>query len=235
MDINGSVVLVTGANRGIGAEWVHQLRRHGATKIYAGARDPQSVPTANGVVPIALNVTDRAQVAAAAHHATDVTIVINNAGITHRQPLIGADFDKIHDEFETNVFGPVYLAEAFAPVLKANGGGAIVNALSVLSWLSYPGVAGYSAAKSAAWNFTDALRMELADQGTLVVGLHCGAVSTPMGDNFATDKIDPHQVVTAAINGLTAGHTEVLADEVSHRVKNTLTSDPTRYAAILGR
>jgi NAD(P)-dependent dehydrogenase (short-subunit alcohol dehydrogenase family) len=233
MDISGSVVLVSGANRGIGAEWVRQLRQHGATKIYAGARDPQSVPTGDGVVPIALNVTDRAQVAAAARHATDVTIIINNAGVSHRQPLIGADFDKIHDEFETNVFGPVYLAEAFAPVLKANGGGAIVNALSVVSWFSFPGVPGYSATKSAAWNLTDALRLELADQGTLVVGLHSGAVSTAMGDNFAIDKIDPHQVVAAAIDGLTAGRTEVLADEVSHFVKNTLTSDPSRYAAIL--
>jgi NAD(P)-dependent dehydrogenase (short-subunit alcohol dehydrogenase family) len=234
MDINGSVVLVTGANRGIGAEWVRQLRERGATKIYAGARDPQSVPTADGVVPMALNVTDRAQVASAAEQASDVTIVINNAGVSHRQPLIGADFDKIHAEFETNVFGPIYIVEAFAPVLKANGGGAIVNALSAVSWFSFPGVAGYSASKSAAWNLTDALRLELADQGTLVVGLHSGAVSTAMGDNFPIDKIDADTVVTAALDGLTAGHAEVLADEASHLVKSTLTSDPSRYVAILG-
>lgn len=234
MELNGSVVLVTGANRGIGAEWVRQLRERGAAKIYAGARDPQSVPAVDGVSPIALNVTDKVQVAAAAEYATDVDIVINNAAVSHRQPLIGADLDKIHDEFETNVFGPIYVAEAFAPVLKANGGGAIVNSLSAVSWFSFPGMAGYSATKSAAWNLTDALRLELAEQGTLVVALHSGAVSTPMGDNFPIDKIDPHQVVSAALDGLKAGLTEVLADDITRVVKSTLTSDPSRYAAILG-
>jgi NAD(P)-dependent dehydrogenase (short-subunit alcohol dehydrogenase family) len=141
MDIKGSVALVTGANRGIGAEWVRQLRERGAAKIYAGARDPLSVSPADGVVPIALNVTDKAQVEAAASQAADVNIIINNAAVSYRQPLIGADLDKIHDEFETNVFGPVYVAEAFAPVLEANGGGAIVNALSAVSWFSFPGMA----------------------------------------------------------------------------------------------
>lgn len=234
MEIKGSVVLVTGANRGIGAEWVRQLRARGAAKIYAGARDPQTIAAADGVVPIALNVTDKAQIAAAAEQASDVNIVINNAAISHRQPLIGGDLDKIHDEFETNVFGPLYVAEAFAPVLKANGGGAIVNALSAVSWFSFPGMAGYSATKSAAWNLTDALRLELADQGTLVVGLHSGAVSTPMGDNFPIDKVEPHQVVSAALDGLQAGQSEVLADDISSVIKSTLTSDPSRYAVILG-
>ncbi|OBJ83264.1 SDR family oxidoreductase [Mycobacterium sp. 1245852.3] len=233
MDIEGSVVIVTGANRGIGAEWVRQLRERGAAKVYAGARDLLSVPPADGVVPIGLDVTDRTQVAAAAAQATDVQIVINNAAVSFRQPLIGSDLEKIHAEFETNVFGPIYMAEAFAPVLNANGGGAIVNALSAVSWFSFPGMAGYSATKAAAWNLTDALRLELQDQGTLVVALHSGAVSTPMGDNFPIDKIDPNQVVTAALDGLRAGTTEILADEISRVIKSTLTSDPSRYAAIL--
>lgn len=192
MDIKDSVVLVTGANRGIGAEWVRQLRARGAAKIYAAARDPQSVDRVDGVVPLALDVTDRAQVTAAATQAGDVRIVVNNAAISVKQPLIGGDIDKIRDEFETNAFGIVYVAAAFAPVLKANGGGAIVNALSAVSWFSFPGMAGYSASKSAAWSLTDALRLELADQGTLVIGLHSGAVDTAMGDNFPIDKIDPH-------------------------------------------
>ncbi|WAC92621.1 SDR family oxidoreductase [Mycobacterium sp. Aquia_213] len=233
MDIKGSVVLVTGANRGIGAEWVRQLRERGAAKIYAGARALHSVSAADGVVPIALDVTNRAQVAGAAEQAQDVRIVINNAAVSYRQPLVGGDLDKMRNEFETNVFGLVYVAEAFAPVLKANGGGAIVNALSAVSWFSFPGMAGYSATKSAAWNLTDALRLELQDQGTLVVALHSGAVSTPMGDNFPIDKIDPHQVVTAALDGLQAGDTEVLADDISRVIKSTLTSDPSRYGAIL--
>jgi NAD(P)-dependent dehydrogenase (short-subunit alcohol dehydrogenase family) len=234
MEIKGSVVLVTGANRGIGAEWVRQLRERGAAKVYAGARDPESVSDTDRVVPIALDVTDRSQVAAAAQHASDVQIVINNAAISFRQPLVGGDLDKVHDEFETNVFGPVYVAEAFAPVLKANGGGAIVNALSAVSWFSFPGMAGYSATKAAAWNLTDALRLELKDQGTLVLALHSGAVATPMGDNFPIDKVEPEQVVRAALDGLQAGRTEVLADDISSVIKSTLTTDPSRYATILG-
>jgi NAD(P)-dependent dehydrogenase (short-subunit alcohol dehydrogenase family) len=234
VEIKDSVVLVTGANRGIGAEWVRQLRARGAAKIYAGAREPRSVSPADGVVPIALDVTDQAQVAAAAELAADVQIVINNAATSFRQPLVGGDVEQIRKEFETNVFGLVYVAEAFAPVLKTNGGGAIVNALSAVSWFSFPGMAGYSATKSAAWNLTDALRLELQDQGTLVVALHSGAVSTPMGDNFPIDKVDPDQVVTAALDGLQAGNTEVLADDISRAVKSTLTSDPSRYATILG-
>jgi NAD(P)-dependent dehydrogenase (short-subunit alcohol dehydrogenase family) len=226
MEIKGSVVLVTGANRGIGAEWVRQLRERGAAKVYAGARDPGSVSAADGVVPVALDVIDRAQVAAAARQAGDVQIVINNAAISFRQPLVGGDLDKIHDEFETNVFGPVYVAQAFAPALKANGGGAIVNALSAVSWFSFPGMAGYSATKAAAWNLTDALRLELRD--------HSGAVTTPMGDNFPIDKVEPEQVVTAALDGLEAGRTEVLADDISGVIKSTLTADPSRYATILG-
>jgi NAD(P)-dependent dehydrogenase (short-subunit alcohol dehydrogenase family) len=235
MEIEGSVVVVTGANRGIGAEWVRQLRERGAAKVYAGARDPKSVARPpDGVVPIALDVTAREQVLAAAEQANDVQIVINNAAISIRQPLIGGDLDKIHDEFETNVFGLVHVSQAFAPVLKANGGGAIVNALSAVSWFSFPGMAGYSATKAAAWNLTDALRLELADQGTLVVALHSGAVATPMGDNFPIDKVEPEQVVTAALDGLQAGQTEVLADDISKVVKGTLVSDPSRYAVILG-
>jgi NAD(P)-dependent dehydrogenase (short-subunit alcohol dehydrogenase family) len=234
MQINGSIVLVTGANRGVGAEWVRQLRERGAAKIYAGARDPQSVSTADGVVPITLNVTDKAQIAAAAEQAHDVQIVVNNAAILFSQKLIGGDLDRVHDEFETNVFGPVYVAQAFAPVLKANGGGAIVNALSAVSWFSFPGMAGYSATKAAAWNLTDALRLELQDQGTLVVALHSGAVATAMGDQFPIDKVGPEQVVAAALDGLEAGKTEILADDISGVVKSTLTSDPSRYAVILG-
>lgn len=234
MEISGSVVIVTGANRGIGAEFVRQLRERGAAKIYAGARNPQSMAPADGVVPLALDVVNKAQVAEVAASATDVQIVINNAGIAVRQPLIDGDLDVIHREFETNVFGPVYMAEAFAPVLKVNGGGAILNALSTVSWFSFPGMAGYSATKAAAWSFTDALRLELKEQGTQVLGLHMGPVATEMGANFPLDKIEPAQVVTAALDGLQSGASEVVVDDVSRFVKSTLTSDPSRYETILG-
>lgn len=233
MKIEGSVALVTGANRGIGAEWVRQLRERGAVKVYAGDRGTNALPASDNVIPLALDVTDQAQVAAAAEQARDVQIIINNAGVLFAQPLVGGDLSKIREEFEVNVFGPINLAEAFAPILRRNGGGAIVNALSAVSWFSFPNMAGYSATKAAAWSLTDALRLELESQGTLVVGLHSGPVNTSLGANFPLDKVDPEQVVTAAINGLEADQSEVLVDEVSRAIKNTLTSEPSRYAAIL--
>jgi NAD(P)-dependent dehydrogenase (short-subunit alcohol dehydrogenase family) len=234
MQISGSVALVTGANRGIGQEFVTQLRARGAAKVYATARAPQTIAPAAGVEPLALDVTDTASVAAAASRAADAQIVINNAGIAVLQPLLGADYDAIRAEFEANVYGPLYVAEAFAPILAANGGGAIVNALSAVSWLSFPGAASYSATKAAAWSLTDALRLELAGQGTQVLALHMGAVDTEMGQKFPLDKISPEIVVSACLDGLEAGDAEVLVDDITRLVKSTLTSDPSRYGAILG-
>ena len=238
MRIADSVVLVTGANRGIGAEFLRQLRQRGATQIYAGARNPQSVAGGEGIEAIALDITDQEQVAAAAERAGDVQIVINNVGIAIPQPLVDGDLGKIHTEFETNVFGPVYVARSFAPVLKSNGGGAIVNALSAVSWFSFPGSAGYSATKAAAWSLTDALRLELQGQGTLVLGYHMGPVDTPMGGDivgeFPIAKISHETVVAAVLDALEAGSAEVTIDDVTRLVKSTLTSDPSRYATILG-
>jgi NAD(P)-dependent dehydrogenase (short-subunit alcohol dehydrogenase family) len=234
MKLADSVVLVTGANRGIGAEFVRQLRARGVAKVYAAARDPQTIADAPGVEPLLLDVTRPEQVAAAAQHAADVRLVINNAGIAIGQPLVDADLAAIHREFETNVFGPLHVARAFAPVLAANGGGAILNALSAVSWLSFPGMAAYSATKAAAWSLTDGLRLELAGQGTQVVGLHMGPVDTEMGTLFPLDKVSPAQVVTAALDGIEAGADEVLADDLTRTIKSTLTSAPSRYAALVG-
>lgn len=235
MNISGSVVLVTGANRGIGAEFVRQLRARGAAKIYAAARDPYTVEAAAGVEPIALDVTNHEQVEAAARHATDVRIVINNAGIAVSQPLVGGDLSIARTEFETNVFGTLDVASTFAPVLKANGGGTILNALSAVAWLSFPGFAAYSATKSAAWSLTDGLRFELKSQGTHVVGLLMGPVDTEMGARFPLpDKVSPAQVVAAALDGIESGVDEVLADELTKAVQSTLTSGTSRYATLLG-
>ncbi len=233
MEILGSVVLVTGANRGIGAEFVRQLSQRGAAKIYAGARDPRSVAQADGVEAVALDVTDPDQVAAVAQGAADVTLVINNAGVAAGQNLVDGDLSVIRREFETNVFGPVNVSRAFAPVLGANGGGAIVNALSALSWFAYPGSTSYSATKAAAWSVTDGLRLELAGQGTQVVGLHMGAVDTDMTATWDIDKITAAEVVTAALDGVEAGAVEVLVDDTARQMKAALALDPSeRYAAV---
>jgi NAD(P)-dependent dehydrogenase (short-subunit alcohol dehydrogenase family) len=234
MDITGAVVLVTGANRGIGAEFVRILLERGAAKVYAAARQPEQIDDAERVVPIRLDVTDPEQAAAAAAIAGDVQIIINNAGIATPQPALGGDLAAMRNEFDVNFFGPLNVARAFAPVLAANGGGAILNSLSAVSWVSFPGFPAYSASKAAAWSLTDALRLELAEQGTQVVGLHMGPVDTEMGAQFPLDRVSTDQVVNAALDGIQGGVHEVLADDLSSTIKSTLTADPGRYSTILG-
>jgi short-subunit dehydrogenase len=234
MDIAGSVVLVTGANRGIGAEFVRQVQARGAAKIYAAARRPDSI-TAEGVEKVALDVTDAGQAAAVAGAAPDVTLVINNAGIARGQGFIDGDVAQIREEFETNFYGVLNVSRAFAPVLAANGGGAILNANSALSWISFPGSGSYSATKAASWSLTDGLRVELTGQGTQVVGLHMGAVDTEMTAHWDIDKVTPEAVVTAALDGIEAGKLEVLADGTAAAAKAGLSEAPEdRYAQIIG-
>jgi NAD(P)-dependent dehydrogenase (short-subunit alcohol dehydrogenase family) len=238
MQIEDAVVLVTGANRGIGAEFVRQLLDRGAAKVYAGVRDVGSVAGTAGVERLALDVLDDEQVAAAAAHATDVQIVINNAGIVTVQQLVGGDPARVHLEFETNVFGLLRVSCAFAPLLAANGGGAILNVLSASSWISVPGTASYCATKAAGWSLTDGLRFELAGQGTQVVALHVGPVDTDMGAQVESDlvKAAPADGVRRALDGLEAGAAEVLADDITRQVKSTLTADPARrYATFTAR
>ena len=234
MQIKGSVVLVTGANRGIGAEFVRQLKQRGATKIYAAARNADSV-TVDGVEAIALDVTDAAQVAAAAELAGDVQLVINNAGSSSGLTFVDGDLDGIRREFETNFYGPLALTRAFAPALAANGGGAVINALSALSWISAPGATVYAASKAAAWSLTDGIRLELAGQGTQVLGMHMGMVDTDMTAGFEIPKISPEAAVTAALDGLEAGLSEVLVDDTATFVKSTLGQAPSeRYTVPIG-
>jgi len=237
MRIAGSTALVTGAGRGIGAEFVRQLSERGAALVYAGVRDLGSFEPRAGVEALRLDVTDQAQIAAAAARATDVQLLVNNAGVAAVQPLVGGDLEIMRGEFETNVFGLLRVSSAFAPVLAANGGGAMVNVLSAVSWFSASGTASYSASKAAAWSLTDGLRVELAGQGTQVLALHMGPVDTDMGAQVGSglDMISPAEVVTAALDGLEAGAVEVLTDDLTRECKAALTADPAeRYAAVAG-
>jgi NAD(P)-dependent dehydrogenase (short-subunit alcohol dehydrogenase family) len=173
--LKDSVVLVTGANGGLGGEFVRQALARGASRVYATARTPQDWEDSR-VIPIALDVTDAASIAAAAARASDTNVVINNAGATARGSILDASMDSVRGLFETNVFGPLEVARAFAPVLAANGGGALIDIHSALSWLARGGV--YSATKAAFWSVTNSLRLELASQGTQVVGAHLGYTDT---------------------------------------------------------
>ncbi len=228
MKISGSVALVTGANRGIGRHFALQLRERGATKVYATARNPALVAIP-GVEVLQLDITDPASVAAAAAAAQDVTLLINNAGVSTYHNLISGDLEKIRLEMETHYFGTLAVVRAFAPVLAANGGGAILNVLSALSWFSYDGANAYAAAKSAEWSLTNGIRLELAGQGTLVTGLHVGSVDTDMMAGFDIEKNDPADVARAALDGIEAGKMEVLVDEWSVKIKAALAADPSAF------
>lgn len=227
MDISGSVALVTGANRGIGRHFASQLLERGADKVYATARHPERVDLP-GVSVLRLDVTDPDSVAAAAAAAGDVTLLVNNAGIATGANLLG-DLDKVRLEMETHFFGTLSVVRAFAPVLAAGGGGAIVNVLSALSWFSYDGSNAYAAAKAAEWSLTNGVRLELAAQGTAVTGIHVGAVDTDIMAGYDGPKVDPADVVRAALDGLEAGRLEVVVDDWSAMIKATLSGDPAAF------
>ena len=224
MDIEGSVALVTGANRGIGKAIADELLARGAAKVYAGVRDPGSVGDPR-VVPVELDVTDAAQVAAAAARLRDVDLVVNNAGTGHAATPLGASLDDARAELEVNYLGIASMTQAFAPVLAANGGGAFVNLLSVASWVGVPILATYSASKAAAWLFTNAARVELKRQGTQVLGVHVGYVDTDLTAGLDVPKIAPATVVAAVLDALEAGQAEVVVDEFSRSVKAALHDD----------
>lgn len=234
MDLQGAVVLVTGANRGIGAEFVNQLKARGAAKIYAAARDASAVES-DGVEPIEIDITDPGQVHAAARAAGDVEVLINNAGISTSTALVSGDEASIRREMDTNFYGPLLMTRAFAPILGSNGGGAILNVISALSWFSVPGAGAYAASKAAAWTLTDSTRLELASQGTHVVAIHMGLVDTDMAKGMDAPKIDPVDLARAGLDAIESGAQEVLADEWARFVKSGLSLDPKdRYAQILG-
>ncbi|RWR02064.1 short-chain dehydrogenase [[Pantoea] beijingensis] len=225
MKIEGSIALVTGASRGIGKAYIEALIKRGAKKIYATARDADAIKHA-GVERLSLDITKPEDIAAAAAIASDATILINNAGIATNQHLVTGDLDLIRLEMDTHFYGLLNMVRAFSPVLGKNGGGAIVNMLSLTSWFSYPGAEAYSAAKAAAWSLTNSARLELASQGTQVIGVQLGATDTDMMKGIDMPKNDPANVANAALDAIENGDWEVLADEATRQVKAGLSVDP---------
>jgi NAD(P)-dependent dehydrogenase (short-subunit alcohol dehydrogenase family) len=217
--IEGAVALVTGAGGGLGQQWVDQLLKRGGVKVYAAGRTPRKWTDAR-VVPMRLDVTDEDSIAEAIPQAADTTILVHNAGIPLREPISTVDPGLLRRAFDVNFFGPVALTQYMAPVLKNNGGGAVVNVLSALSWTARSG--GYSAAKAAMWSATNALRVELLDQHTHVLGLFVGYVDTPMTTALDVPKLNPQDVVAAALDGLESDQYEVLVDEVSKKARHAL-------------
>jgi NAD(P)-dependent dehydrogenase (short-subunit alcohol dehydrogenase family) len=229
MELNNAVALVTGANRGIGAAFVEELRARGARKIFAASRHA-GVAYPEGVEPIQLDITDPSQIRRVADLAGDVDILINNAGFSSSTSLISGDLAEIRQNMETNFFGPLLMTQAFAPILKSNGGGALLNVISALAWFTVPGGGAYAASKTAAWSLTDNARLELAGQGTHVVGVYMGLVDTDMSAGMQGPKLTPRELASAGLDAIESGLDEVLADGWTSHVKSGLALPPSvRY------
>jgi NAD(P)-dependent dehydrogenase (short-subunit alcohol dehydrogenase family) len=226
MKVEGAVALVTGANRGLGAAIAQALLDSGAT-VYGAARDPASI-TNDRLIPVRLDVTNEDDIAEAVRQCGDVSIVVNNAGILRASAsLADGAVEAARAEMETNFFGSMRVARAFAPILGDKGGGALVNVLSVLSFMAMPQGATYSASKSAAWSLTNALRIELRQQGTLVVAVHAGFIDTDMAAGVDGEKVSPKSVAEQIVTAVADGTEEVLADFTSEMVKAALPDDLT--------
>jgi NAD(P)-dependent dehydrogenase (short-subunit alcohol dehydrogenase family) len=224
--------LVTGANRGLGREFVHQLLERGVSKVYAAARDPKSIEVTDPrVVPLELDVTDPESVARAAELADDVSVVINNAGILAGASVVGDDTSQLRNELEVNLFGPLAVTSAFADSVSARSG-AVVNVASVLSWLALGG--SYSISKAALWSATDSMRLELGPRGVQVVGVYVGYVDTDMAAGVEAAKTSPAEVVRQVLDGIESGASEVLADTLARDVRANLNQPVgARYAPFL--
>lgn len=235
MNIPGQIALVTGANRGIGQQFVRELLDRGAAKVYAASRRPESIDCGGDsrVVPITLDLLDHTTVAAAAQTAADVTLLVNNAGISTSTPLITGAIEDIRREMDTHFWGTLGVTRAFAPILGTNGGGGVVNILSALSWFTASGHGAYGAAKAAEWNMTNAIRQELSPQGTLVQGVHLGAAATDLMAGYQGPMIHPRVVASASLDGLASGAIEVIVDDWSAMVKASLAADPAEFYAQL--
>jgi len=223
MKLAGATVFITGANRGIGLAFARHALALGAKTVYAGARDPKSVTLA-GVVPVKLDVTNEADVAAAAALAGDTTILINNAGVAVPRSFLAEDaIAETRRELETNFYGPLFMTRAFAPVLAKNGGGAIVNVLSIVSFINNPMLGIYGATKTAAWGLTNSLRHDLRAQGTQVLAMHMAFVDTDLTKGFEAEKITPDFAVERTLAALEAGQEEVMVDPRTQMVHDNLT------------
>ena len=223
--IDGSVALVTGTDRGLGRVFARELVSRGAARVYGAARNPAAV-TEPGVTPIALDITDPERVVRVAHECADVTLLVNNAGVMKASSFIGApSLDAARLEMEVNYFGTLSMCRAFAPVLAAGGGGAIVNMLSVTSFYTNPLDPSYSASKAAEWSLTNGIRMELSRQGTLVVAVHASFIDTDMAAGVDAPKISPESVAQQTFDAVQAGEIEVLADERTRTIKSQLPRD----------
>lgn len=224
MQIDGAVALVTGANRGLGRAIAAALADGGARTVYGGARHPDAINDP-GVTPLRLDVTDPATIASAAERCGDLTLLVNNAGIADTTELVRGSEHRSRALMETNYFGTMAMCRAFAPILAANGGGALVNILSIVSFVSAPGMGAFCATKAALWSATNGLRMELRQQGTQVLAVHPTFIDTDLSAGMEVPKLAPGEVASAIVDALATGREEVLLGDETRETKAALPDD----------
>jgi NAD(P)-dependent dehydrogenase (short-subunit alcohol dehydrogenase family) len=234
MNLTGSVALVTGANRGLGARLVTELLNAGAARVYATARTPGAVTAADDrVQPLALDVTDPASVTAAAEAAQDVTVLVNNAGVLAFGSALDGDLASFERDLRTNYLGTLRVTRAFVPVLERNAPSAVVNVLTVIALAPVGSMAGYCASKAASHSMTQALRAELRDRGITVLGAYPGGVDTDMLAGVDIEKAAPEAVAERIVAGLTADETVMFPDDVSAGAGSVYLSDPLKLEQML--
>ncbi len=225
MQIKGAVALVTGANRGLGQAYARALVQRGADTVYAGVRHPEDVSDPD-VTPLRLDITSPEQVADAVRGCGELTLLINNAAEARLSPLIGTgSLEDAREQMETNYFGTLAMCQAFAPVLARNGGGALVNMCSIISFFNRPSIGSCCASKAALWSITNGIRIELRPQGTLVLGVHAGFIDTRLAVGFDGPKHAPADIAAQVLDAVEAGQEELLADEQTRRMKAALPRD----------
>ncbi|MEO5862816.1 MAG: SDR family oxidoreductase [Burkholderiales bacterium] len=231
MQIKGSIALVTGANRGVGRATVKVLMEQGAAKVYATARDASKIADLAAAYPgkveaLALDITKPNQVSAAGQRAKDVNLLINNAGVNQMKGFIAADsIDPARAEMEANYFGTLAMCRAFAPVLKTNGGGAIINVVSVAARVTIPILGSYCASKWALFSMTQGVRAELAKQGTFVVSVNPGAIDTDMAKGMDMAKLDPADVARQSLQAVEDGVEDIYVGEMAKGTMQSLRAD----------
>ena len=224
--IKGSVVLLTGATGAIAQALIAELRARGAAKIYAAARDISSLKASDGLVPIKMDVTSDEQVAAAAKAASDVTLLINNAGINHNTAfMVAPDIAIAREEIEINYLAPLRVTKAFAPVLIKNKG-AVLNLLTILSRVNLPFMGSYCASKAAGLSLTQGLRGELTPKGVRVVAALPGAIDTRMTAMLTIPKMTTADAAKEILDGFEAGEEEIYVGEMARGLAQGLAHDP---------
>lgn len=230
MNIRNSVVLVTGANRGIGRAFVESLLDRGASHVYAGARRLSDLDwtrslDSSRITPIELDVTLPASIESAAAQIPGISLLINNAGVLDFGSVLDAPLDAFRRNLDVNFYGPLQTSRAFAPALAANHG-AVVNVLTVVALASMPSFGVYNASKSAAWSLTQSLRADLARRGVKVFAVFPGPVDTDMARGIEMSKATPLSVANEVLDGIEAGAEDIFPDPVSKQVFSAWSRDP---------